>query len=112
MASTCKVTGSPAALAGMDADSICDRFAQGLAAGLGGSALPHDLAITLTLHPRGAIDARLTRGSQSLPVISVDALDRALRLDDLDRLAQAAVQALGDNPSDPTSRPAAPLKRK
>jgi hypothetical protein len=108
MASTCKVTGSLATLPGMDAAAICDRFARGLAAGLGDSALPQDLAITLTLHPRGAIDARLARGGEAYPVISVDALDRVLQPDDLDRLARTAVQVLAD----PSSRSAAHLKRK
>ena len=112
MASTCKVTGSLATLPGMDAAAICDRFARGLAAGLGESALPQDLAITLTLHPRGAIDARLTRGGEAYPVVSVDALDRALQPADLDRLAGTAVQVLADPATDPSSRPAAHHKRK
>jgi hypothetical protein len=108
MANTCNVTGSLATLPGMDAAAICDRFARGLAAGLGDSTLPQDLAITLTLHPRGAIDARLVRGGEAYPVISVDALDRVLQPDDLDRLARTAVQVLAD----PSSRSAAHLMRK
>lgn len=110
MASSCKVTGSLATLPGMDAAAICNRFERNLAAGLGDNRLPQDLAITLTLHPRGAIDARLTRAGETYPVISVDALDRALRADDLDRLASAAAQALSDTSSDPSSRSAAHLK--
>lgn len=112
MASTCKVTGSLATLPGMDAAAICDRFARSLAAGLGENALPQDLAITLTLHSRGAIDARLTRGGEAYPVVSVDALDRTLQPADLDRLAGTAVQVLADPATDPSSRSAAHLKRK
>ncbi len=110
MASTCKVTGSLAALPGMDAVAICDRFERELAASLGETGLPQDLAITITLHPRGAIDARLAHTGETIPVISVDALDRALQPQDLDRLARAAAQALDDTSSDPSSRPAAHLK--
>jgi hypothetical protein len=112
MASTCKVTGSLATLPGMDAAAICDRFERNLAAGLGDGALPQDLAIAITLHPRGAIDARLSRGGETYPVISVDTLDRALQPDDLDRLARAAVQVLGGDISDQTARPVAQLKGK
>jgi hypothetical protein len=112
MASTCKVTGSLATLPGMDAAAICDRFERNLAAGLGETQVPQDLAIALTLHPRGAIEARLSRGAQTYPVISVDTLDRALQPDDLDRLARAAVQVLGGDTSGQTARPAAHLKGK
>ncbi|MFN3864546.1 MAG: hypothetical protein ACK4RT_09730 [Erythrobacter sp.] len=108
MASTCNVTGSLATLPGMDAAAICDRFARSLAAGLGESALPPDLAITLTLHPRGAIEARLALGGDAYPVVSVDALDRGLQPDDLDQLARVAVQMLAD----PAVQPAAHSKRK
>ncbi len=114
MASTCKVTGSLAALPGMDAAAICGRFESDLAAALGTAHSPQGLAITLTLHPRGAIDARITRAgdgaAQTLPVISVDALDRGLRPDDITQLARAAAQALADAASDPSSRPAAHLE--
>lgn len=112
MASTCKVTGPLAALPGMDAAAICDRFERQLAAGLDEAQLPQDLAIALTLHARGAIDVRLSRGSENYPVISVDTLDRALQPDDLDRLARAAVQVLGGDASDQTARPDAHLKGK
>ncbi|WP_086617121.1 hypothetical protein [Erythrobacter tepidarius] len=80
IASTCKATGSLATLPGMDAGRICDRFERNLADGLGSDRLPQDLTITLTLHPRGAIDAQLTRAGVTYPVISVDALDRVLGL--------------------------------
>lgn len=114
MTSTCTVTGSLAALPGMDAQAICDRFEGELAAALGRTGTPEGLAIALTLHKRGAIDARLTRagedGGQSLPVISVDALDRALRPDDIDRLARATAQALGEPAAETSSRSAAHLK--
>jgi hypothetical protein len=96
----------------MDASAICDRFTRNLAAGLGAAQVPQDLAIALTLHPRGAIDARLSRGGENYPVISVDSLDRALQPDDLDRLARAAVQVLGRDASDQSARSAAQLKRK
>lgn len=110
MASTCKVSGALAALPGMDAAAICDRFSRNLAAGLGEAELPQGLVIALTLHARGAIDARLSRGEDSYPVISVDTFDRALQPDDLDRLARAAVQVLGGDASDQSARPAAHLK--
>ena len=98
MPQTCKVTGPTAALAGMDAQAICDRFERDLTDSLGATPLPEGLAIALTLHQRGAIDARLSRadegGTAHYPVVTVDALDRALRPDDLARLARAAAQVL------------------
>lgn len=110
MPSTCKVSGALAALPGMDDAAICDRFSRSLAAGLGEAELPQGLAITLTLHSRGAIDARLSRADSTYPVISVDSLDRALQPKDLDRLADAAAQVLGRDASDQSARPAAHLK--
>jgi hypothetical protein len=114
MTSTCTVTGSLAALPGMDAPALCQRFESALAAALGRTGTPEGLVIALTLHKRGAIDARLTRtgedGDQSLPVISVDALDRALQPDDIDRLARASAQALGEPVAETSARPIAHLK--
>lgn len=98
MPSTCTLSGSLAALPGMDAPAICARFESALAAALGQPRAAPGLAVALTLHKRGAIEARLTRGGddggQSLPVIAVDALDRGLQAEDIDRLAHAVAQAL------------------
>jgi len=115
MPSSCTVSGALTALSGMDAPAICARFQSALAAALGETRLPPGLAIALTLHKRGAIDARLTRSGgdsgQSLPVISVDVLDRGLQADDIDQLAQAVARALDHAAATGPSQPAAQHKR-
>jgi len=116
MPRTCKVTGPITALAGMDAQAICDRFERDLTDSLGSTPLPDGIAIALTLHQRGAIDARLSRaddaGTAYYPVVSVDALDRPLRPDDLARLARAAAQVLTTTKLDPHAPSAAQIKGK
>ena len=116
MAATCTVTGAAGALAGMDAAAICQRFESDLAAALDGRPVPEGLAITLTLHKRGAIDAwlRLPASGESAgpqyPSISVESTDRALQPDDIARLARVVAAALAEPPTEQTAQPTAPHK--
>jgi hypothetical protein len=114
MPSKCTASGSLTALAGMDAQAICDRFTSDLAAALGPADAPEGLAIALTIHKRGAIDAVISarhEGRQTdYPAISVDAIDRALQPDDIGRLADAAAQVLAAGISNDAGRTAAPNK--
>jgi hypothetical protein len=104
MPNECTVTGPLSALPGMSEAAICERFMQALTDARGNDALPEGVAIALTLHPRGTIEARIAAGrdgkSETYPVVAVDALDRALRPDDLVRLAGAAAQALNQSTTD------------
>lgn len=108
MAATCSVTGDAGALPGMDAGAICQRFERDLAAALGPALAPEGLAIALTLHKRGAIDAQLrapgTGESAGFPTISVESTDRALQPDDIDRLARAVAAMLAEQPTDQTAQ--------
>ena len=110
MPSNCTATGSLAALPDMDGQAMCDRFERDLAAALGTADTPDGLTIVLTLHKRGAIEAQLSalRDGAPLryPVVSVDAIDRALQPDDLARLAGVAAQVLTDQGSDQAGLPA------
>lgn len=100
MTSNCTVTGSLAALPEMSAQQVCDNFQRDLAQYLGEIEVPGGLAIALTLHKRGGIDARLSRTHDgeaiAYPVVSIDAIDRALQPGDLGHLAQATAQMLTD----------------
>ncbi|WP_324076605.1 MAG: hypothetical protein RSE14_07030 [Erythrobacter sp.] len=114
MPTTCTVTGATGALPGMDAAAICERFESDLAAALGQRPAPEGLAIALTLHKRGAIDAQLSAGGTGArpqyPSISVESTDRALQPDDIDRLARAVAAVLAEPPTDQTAQPTAPHK--
>ncbi|MFY8048482.1 MAG: hypothetical protein ACOVNS_06635 [Erythrobacter sp.] len=116
MTTTCTVTGAAGALPGMDAAAICRRFESDLAAALEGRPVPEGLAVTLTLHKRGAIDALLhlpaTGGSAGpqYPSISVESTDRALQPDDIQRLARVVAAALAEPPTEQTAQPTAPHK--
>lgn len=98
MISDCTISGPLTALPGMSADAICKRFESELARALGDTPTPDGLMIALTLHKRGAIEAQLsvpdTAQGPDLPRVAVDAVDRALRTEDLSRLADAAAQVL------------------
>jgi len=112
MPTTCTVTGPAGALPGMDAAAICERFESDLAAELGQRPAPDGLAIALTLHKRGAIDAQLSAGGAGAraqyPSISVETTDRALQPDDIGRLARAVVAVLAEPPTNQTAQPTAP----
>jgi len=112
MPATCQVTGELAALKGMDAQAICDRFTQDLGAALGADAPAMDIAVALTLYARGTIEARVSAQQNghevTYPSIAVDVSDRALQSDDITRLAQATAQVLND----PAAAPAAHEKDK
>lgn len=108
MAGTCSVNGATGALPGMDAAAICERFESDLAAALGSRPVPAGLAIALTLHKRGAIEAQLRLSGEDAgppyPTISVESTDRALQPDDIDRLARAVAAVLADPPTGKTAR--------
>ena len=101
MTSKCTVDGPLAALPGMSERAICDRFASDLAMSFGEATAPDGLMVALTLHKRGTINAVLSHNNHgetvTHPMISVDVMDRALRPDDLTRLAQAAAEMLAKN---------------
>lgn len=111
MISDCTISGPLTALPNMSANAICERFESELARALGDTPAPDGLVIALTLHKRGAVDAQLsvpdTEPGANLPRVSVDAIDRALRTEDLSRLADAAAQVLTRRQSLKTSRPTA-----
>jgi hypothetical protein len=115
MPSKCSATGYLKALSGMDGPAICKQFERDLAAALGPAGMPEGVAIALTLHQRGAIEAQFaTRdGDESprYPKVSVDAIDRALQPGDITRLASAAAQMLTDQTRSQAGQPAADQKR-
>lgn len=115
MPSKCSATGDLKALSGMDGPEICTQFERDLAAALGPAGVPEGVAIALTLHQRGAIEAQfVTRdGDESprYPKVAVDALDRALQPGDITRLASAAAQMLTDQTRSQAGQPAADQKR-
>lgn len=98
MTNKCTVNGALAALPGLNADAVCDSFERDLAQAMGDQPAPDGLMIALTVQKRGAINAQFSRetGGETIsyPVVSVDAIDRALRPGDLGRLAQVAAQML------------------
>jgi len=104
MTSQCTISGPAAALPGMSEAAICDRFEADLARALGDRPVPEGLTIALTLHKRGAIDAELSLPGARWPRVSVDALDRGLRAEDVSRLARAAAQMLVQQESTRISR--------
>jgi len=98
MTSKCTVNGPLAALPGMTAGAVCDNFQRDLALSLGDQRAPDDLAVTLTVLKRGAINAQFSRddGDHKItyPIVSIDVVDRALQPEDLGRLARAAAHML------------------
>lgn len=98
MTSKCTVNGALAALPGLSAEAVCDSFERDLAQALGDQPALDGLMVALTVHKRGAINAQFSRetGDEtvSYPVVSVDAVDRALRPEDIARLARVAAQML------------------
>ncbi|WP_150122803.1 hypothetical protein [Porphyrobacter sp. LM 6] len=96
----CQVSGELSALPGMDTQAICDLFTQDLNAALGEDAATRNIAVALTLHQRGTIEAQLSARQNgrdvTYPSIAVDVSDRALQSDDITRLAKAAAQVLND----------------
>lgn len=115
MPSNCSATGYLKALSGMDGSAICARFERDLAAALGPDGIPEGLAIALTLHQRGAIEAQFVakNGDESprYPKVSVDAMDRAMQPDDITRLASVAAQMLTDQARSKADQPASYQKK-
>lgn len=115
MPSKCSATGYLKALSGMDGQAICAQFERDLAAAIGPTVMPEGMAIALTLHQRGAIEAQFATSDRDeslrYPKVSVDAIDRALQPGDITRLAGAAAQMLTDQTRSEANQPAAYQKR-
>lgn len=98
MDSKCTVDGYVAAFQGMTTATICANFERELAASFGEWRPFNELIVTLTVQKRGAVSAQFSRrtgdDAHTYPVVSVDAIDRELRIEDLSRLAQASAQML------------------
>jgi hypothetical protein len=95
---TCVVVGSLEAIPDVDASAVCARFEREFVSLIRESGVAGSLSIELAFHKRGSIEAviRLTKcgNTTHYPTISVNTLDRVIRLSDLDVLAQAAALAL------------------
>ena len=109
LATSCVTAGTPAqcraigadAVPGLDSAAMCERFAARLSQTLeshGRRDLASRYDFVLQAHNRGSIQARLADTHQAdrpaSPPISVDVMDRAPRLSDIDGLADAVAAYL------------------
>lgn len=98
-ASKCTATGAEFLGSSETNDDVCDKFERRLVQSLnGGEAAMQDLTIQIAISKKGAIEAAITTkdGSKTHqhPPITMDVIDRPLKSQDIDNLADAVANML------------------
>ncbi len=95
---TCQVQGSQYLEANITDKQVCELFQGHLSSALGDVNNGKKLSISLKILKSGTIDAYVTNDSGASVTphgsVSIDVMDRALEIGDVERLAQAVAQAM------------------
>ena len=95
---TCQVQGSQYLEANITDEQVCELFQGHLSSALGDVNNGKNLSVSLEILKSGTIDAYVTddSGASVTPhgSVSIDVMDRALELGDVERLAQAVAQTI------------------
>ena len=95
---TCQVQGSQYLEANITDEQVCELFQRYLSSALGDVNNGKNLSVSLEILKSGTIDAYVTNDSGASVTphgsVSIDVMDRALELGDVERLAQAVAQAI------------------